>query len=191
MKGCGLELSTKPAVRPNSLEFKTNGPPAVWNYTRIPVSLIPELWNPRSIAVFGKCSFGSGNPWQETSKGTSRIGMSSVSSFICPTITLLCFACISWQIAQGIDLRSDLLLVILRWILAISWPLIGQAVSMHFCRNCSGDRFQVIHSPGLIKFWLHFVEFPLFPNWSDKLLIRLSSNLVIKSLGASSGLINF
>ena len=84
-------------------------------------------------------------------------------------VTLLWFPHIYWQTAHGIHLKLGgyihygtpqmwLNLLMLRWILAISWPLIDRAVSAHFRTNHSRDRSQawwthsLWYSPDRINF---------------------------------------
>ena len=91
--------------------------------------------------------------------------------------------------------KAWLTLVMLRWIPAISWPLIGQAVSTHLQMqtNCWSDWTQIWWGNSLCVSlaWLIFVHAPLnshclvafvwlsiFCAFADRLLIRFSSNLV-------------
>ena len=65
--------------------------------------------------------------------------------------------------------RSDQLLVMLYWIHAVSWPLIGGAVSMQLQMNRWSDWAQIWWanslwtSLGLINFWSCSAKFPPFP----------------------------
>ena len=97
--------------------------------------------------------------------------------------------------------RLDELLVMCHWIPTISWPLIGQAVSMHLQTNkwlnWAKIWLAILLQASLA--WLTFGQIPLnshhflasdwwgsFCSFSDKLLLWLSWNLVSKLIGGLS-----
>ena len=91
----------------------------------------------------------------------------------------------------------------LRWILAISWPLICWAVSLHFWTHHSGNWSQTWWiqslwcSPGLIDLLVMLYWVPVVHGlWLVELFlyictVGLSSDLVRKLIGASPGPTNF
>ena len=90
--------------------------------------------------------------------------------------------------------KCNKILVIVHWIFTISWPLIGQSLCKLLWPNPSlnslrtGWKYVLGTSPGVIKAWSWFTEFPIFPDFQfvkhipsicgQSLLIGLASDLL-------------
>ena len=101
--------------------------------------------------------------------------------------------------------KCDKVLVMVHWISTIFWLLIGQSPCKLLLPNPSlnwlitGRECVLATSPGVIKSWSWFTEFPIYPDfqlvkhiqsiYGQSLLIGLASSLLKKMLTASRGII--